>query len=122
MYGIAASGESVGYSISPQDGQRINFTFDKGEYASIRIPHTSGLGVLGINPMGTAIVGGYASSAVNYGFVYQNGALQTLQFPGSNTTAAVSINIHGEVVGYFEDSNSVTHGFTWTPPPDAGKK
>jgi probable HAF family extracellular repeat protein len=77
----------------------------------------------GVNPAGTALVGSYnPSSGATAGFLYQNNTLTTLQFPGSISTQAYGINASGEVVGYFQDANNVVHGFTWTPPADAGKK
>jgi probable HAF family extracellular repeat protein len=59
---------------------------------------------------------------VSAGFVYQNGELQTLQFPEAADTNALGINAAGEVVGSFIDSGNNYHGFTWTPPAAAGKK
>jgi probable HAF family extracellular repeat protein len=36
---------------------------------------------------------------------------QTIDFPGSISTAAESINSNGQIVGWYQDSNHVEHGF-----------
>jgi probable HAF family extracellular repeat protein len=56
------------------------------------------------------------------GFVLENQTLQPLVFPGSTYTIATGINYAGTVVGYFADSNSVEHGFLWTPPAGVATK
>jgi probable HAF family extracellular repeat protein len=119
--GISASGEVVGYYYTTTGP--FNFAFYNGKYRQIVIPNATSAAVEGINPAGTALVGGYRPSVgMGYGFVYQNSTLTTLQFPGSSYTTATGINGVGEVVGVFQNANGVQHGFTWTPPADAGKK
>jgi probable HAF family extracellular repeat protein len=51
---------------------------------------------------------------------------QTINPPGSTYTVAESINASGEIVGYYQDSNHVQHGFldnngvyTTIDPPDS---
>jgi probable HAF family extracellular repeat protein len=120
--GVSTSGKLVGNALSRHTGSYFNFSFAQGKYQKLVIPNASGAAVMGISPAGNALVGAYAlSSEITAGFVYQNKALQTLQFPGSNITVANGINNAGEVVGYFYDSNGNTHGFSWTPPAGAAK-
>jgi uncharacterized membrane protein len=114
--GVSAEGEIVGVVVN--DLITIsNFKFAHGRYRRIPIPDASGAYVLGTNPRGTALVGYYMpSSGITVGFLYQNKLLTTLQFPGSNETAANSINTNGEIAGSFADASGKWHGFTWTPP------
>jgi probable HAF family extracellular repeat protein len=117
MTGISESAEVVGYHHNSNDSL-TNFSFKQGKYNQIIVPIVQSAIVLGINPVGTALVGQYTPSAgVSLGFLwYRNQAVQTLQFPGSSSTIATGINRAGEVVGYFVDASNVTHGFTWTNP------
>lgn len=83
----------------------------------LHIANAPGAYVYGINPAGTAIVGSYSlSTDITAAYVYQNGELTTLQFPGSHTTTAFGINAGGKVVGVFADASGAGQGFTWTPP------
>jgi probable HAF family extracellular repeat protein len=122
VLGISASGALSGY-VNSHAGSYANFVFSRGDFQRITIANAPGATVAGINPAGTALVGIYQlSSGVYAGFSYQNRKLKTIQFPGSNATVAYSINADGIVVGYFIDSSSTYHGFTWTPPADSAKK
>jgi uncharacterized membrane protein len=120
--GITSSGELVGSS-TPPTGAVVDFSFNQGKYQ--KLPPPSGLrGVFltNINPAGTATVGYYQNTKTTItGFVYQNGSVQTLQFPGATFTYPFGINSGGVVVGQFFAADG-WHGFTWTPPADAGKK
>ena len=120
--GISASGVVVG-DFAPADGKKgFNFLFTKGSYSKLPIPNARGAVAIGVNPKGTEIVGWYVPSNSFIGYIFQNKVLTTLQFPASTETVATGVNAVGEVVGYFTDASNVTHGFTWTPPADAGKK
>ncbi len=122
VYGISGSGEVVGVAVS-YGGTFTNFSYSGGKYKQLTIPNAPGAQVSGINNAGTAVVGYYSpSSCPACSFVYQNQALQLLQFPGSIDTGAVGVNDAGEVVGSFEDASNNTHGFTWTPPAAASRK
>jgi probable HAF family extracellular repeat protein len=71
----------------------------------------------GINDLGQ-IVGYYADSSGQHGFLYGNGTWTTLNYPSGNATGAQGINDLGQIVGYY-DANSAAHGFlysngTWT--------
>jgi probable HAF family extracellular repeat protein len=80
------------------------------------IPGLQGAGAAAINDKGT-IVGTYPVSPSDaIGFVYHNGVVQQLAFPGSDVTYAQAINDSGQVAGLFYDSQGLPHGFLWTPP------
>ena len=97
------------------------FTWN-GTYKLLNIPSSISLQINGVNPAGTAIVGYHAPpTGGSQGFLFQNGILSHLQFPGSAYTKAFGINSSGVVVGFFVDASNATHGFTWTPPADAPK-
>jgi probable HAF family extracellular repeat protein len=101
-------------------GTTYNFALKNGVSKQLNIPASSAQ-VFGVNPGGTALVGIYYSG-MQFGFLYQNLVLQTLQFPGATDTWASAINSTGEVVGYFAVNNGAAHGFTWTPPAPIERK
>lgn len=120
--GISAVGEVVGY-YNNGSGQLLSFSFNRGKYQQLIIPHAPLAEVFGINPAGTALVGSYSpSSGVTAGFLYQNNVLTTLQFPGSKNTVARGVNADGEVVGTFYDASGNYHGFLWTPSAKGTKE
>lgn len=124
VFGITTSGEVVGFCQAKRHiRENVNFLFRPGKYELILKSIGGSPLAFGINGSGNAIVGEYAPSGTGEeGLLYQNGTAQPLQFPGARSTAATSINSDGEVAGYFLDSKSHYHGFTWTPPADSGKK
>jgi probable HAF family extracellular repeat protein len=120
-YAIDGSAEVFG--VAGNNRHSTTFVYRRGQYREISIPSLSTPVVQGTNRTGTALVGYYTSSSgQNAGFLYQNKTVTTLQFPGAIFTIASGINDAGEVVGTFEDTSLIEHGFTWTPPADTGKK
>ena len=120
VYGISDAGKVVGYAAFSRGIRK--FLFHNGEYKLLPIPDAPNAIPYGINRAGTVIVGEYQNpQGVQFGFVYQNNVVTTLQFPGSSVTTAFSINDAGQVVGWFNDSSG-THGFIWTPPADPVKE
>jgi probable HAF family extracellular repeat protein len=118
--GISATGKLVGYFT--ENFELVNFSFYRGQYKKLPI-HAHVAIVVGIDSTGSALVGSYSPSpGITAGFIYQNGRLTELQFPGSSATTAVGINSAGEVVGNFVDASSTYHGFLWTPAAHAAKK
>ena len=99
------------------------YLFSQGRLT--RITNPSSLEPWGINDTntiaGTRTIHQYTEYA---GFVKQGAARQSLTFPASTSTFALSVNNAGVVVGYFYDASgpSGVHGFMWTPPGDAVKK
>jgi probable HAF family extracellular repeat protein len=119
VQGVTDNGELV--VGNGQTGPTGYFTYSDGQYSQITLPTELYIYLFGVNPQGTAYVGFYQTNNNNpsagYGYVFQNQALTTLQFPGASSTAAEGINRWGEVVGRFTDSSNHTHAFTWTPTP-----
>jgi uncharacterized membrane protein len=123
VLGITNSGEVLGGAQTKSTNSKFfNFLYRNGMYKPILLAAAGEPVAYGINGAGTAIVGEYAPSGTGEGFLYQDGTMQPLQFPGATATLAYSINNVGEAAGYFYDSNSNLHGFTWTPPTEASKK
>jgi hypothetical protein len=120
VMGISDSNEYVG----PMNaGINTNFLFSQGKYHVLSLQDAPGATVTGIRPDGKAIVGYYYASNPGWGgFLYQNGTITAVQFPESTGTFPSSINVSGVVAGFFFDAEGNSHGFTWTPPADAGKK
>jgi len=115
--GINAAGALVGYA--EINNNYSNFSLRRSTYRTITIAGVNAPFVLGTNPAGSALVGYYQGVSGTTGFVYQNGVLQSLSFPGAIVTVATGMNTKGVVVGYFLDASVVSHGFLWTPPASA---
>jgi probable HAF family extracellular repeat protein len=120
LVGINGLGQALGDDQVGATG--TGFLYVGGKFQTIRVPaklYTA----FGLNDL-RAIVGQYRPSGQNasQGFVYQNGNLQEIAFPGSVSGLAFGINNSGMVSGGFADSAGNSHGFTWTPPADAAKK
>jgi probable HAF family extracellular repeat protein len=111
VWGISSSGSLAGVAYG-KNYSYFSFSLVKGQYRRVAIPNAPGAAVYGINQAGSAIVGSFSAGL---GFLYQGGVLQTLQFPGAGETVATGVNGAGEVVGYFQNADSIRHGFTWTP-------
>jgi uncharacterized membrane protein len=100
-----------------------NFLYSQEKYQPLHIaardPSTAG-----INDSGTIVGVYYPSNKYGYleGFVYEEGVLHPIVFPGAQQTYAYSVNDSGEAAGAFIDARGNGHGFTWTPPADAAKK
>lgn len=74
---------------------------------------------LAINPAG--LIAGYENDGydLNHGYLrLTNGTIITLDAPGAGFgfnqgTLAVDVNKAGQVIGWYVDSNNVSHGFLW---------
>jgi probable HAF family extracellular repeat protein len=122
-YAVSDTGKIVGVALDASTNDWFSFAYNRGKYEKLKLPNLLGGLVVGISPSGDALVGNYIdSSNKNVGFVYQNGNVTTVYFPGSNSTAPTGINDAGEVVGWFYDIDDNTHGFTWTPPAVAEQR
>ncbi len=67
----------------------------------------------GINDAGQ-IVGYYADTSGDHGFLYSGGTYATLDDPWpKGLTVATGINDAGQITGYYVDSNDTPHGFLY---------
>jgi len=91
-----------------------------GRYTKFDYPATGSTTTpQGINNLGQ-IVGGYCLTGFScsggpgpslHAFLLQNGIFTTLDFPGALGTQANAINDSGSVVGFYEDSSTMTHAY-----------
>lgn len=59
------------------------------------------------------IAGGFIGPDNNYhGFIFRNGKITQIDFPGGNNTQAYGVNDLGQVIGVYQDSNAAFHAFT----------
>ena len=112
--GISSSGQLVGVVSGSET--LTDFVLSNGKFRRLKVPNAPDAIASGISPDGSAIIGRYGlvNRGPEFGFIYQSGVVQTLQFPGSTYTVATGINNSGEVVGYFYDSKNLNHSFVWT--------
>jgi probable HAF family extracellular repeat protein len=118
---ISSHGEIVGwYGVNNTPfgylgggGLSSPFVYNKGSYKTIPIPGGYPGSASGVNNH-AQVVGSYNSSLScpagtnscalpSSGFLYQDGQLTTIDFPGAANTALSAINDHGEIVGGFEN-------------------
>jgi len=97
-----------------------------GSYKFITIPAPNSPYAVasGINNAGV-VTGYYLDSSSNYhGFVWENGAFQTIDYPGAVDTSLGQANNHGVAIGSYGDgttSHTVTYSVStgaWTTLPD----
>jgi uncharacterized membrane protein len=133
--GINDNGEVVGDYVFDTDHQKKNpdrhgfLRSSNGGFTRFDVPGTNvpGTNVTttigeGINNTGT-IVGAYAADNKSHGFVLNNGVVfTTVNVPDPRSgkaqeTEINSINTNGEIVGFYNDSKGVQHGFLGVPAP-----
>jgi probable HAF family extracellular repeat protein len=75
---------------------------------------------IGTQPFGIndAMVGAFSDSTGGHGFLDIAGSFTTIDVPGAGFTSAQGINDAGQIVGFFESSFAVDHGFLATPVPE----
>jgi hypothetical protein len=125
-FGINPAGDIVGVYRDPAIGQR-GFLLEKGVFASIEYPATSGgpavvyTDARGINPAGD-IVGMYRlvgeAPTVMHGYLRTKaGEFVNVDVPGRMGTVATGILPDGTIVGCSHDTNMTTtmHGFVRDP-------
>ena len=94
------------------------------KFVAIAVPNSSYAVASGINNAGL-VAGYYQDSSFNYhGFLWQNGAFQTLDYPGAVNTTLTGVNNLGMVIGYYGDG-ATNHtamysvsGAAWSALPD----
>ncbi len=111
-HGINDLGWIVGTYHNPTGNH--GFVLQRGVYTSLDVPEGSNTIGFGINVWGE-IVGRFdATNGMTAGFLYSNGRFTTLEppFPGVYFTIASSINLEGDVVGWYSDGQG-SHGFLY---------
>lgn len=123
VIGVTASGEFILSSVTSAN-KAVYYSYSDGSYSKISFPGNIDNGLIfGVNPQGTEFVGAYSPNIETAaGFVYQNGVLTTLQFPGSTDTNAEGVNRFGEVVGIYTDASGYQQGFSWKASSAEEKK
>lgn len=104
-------------SASNSNGSRYKFI-------TITTPASSYAVAAGINN-NEVVTGYYEDSSSNFhGFVWQNGVLETVDYPGAVDTVLNGLNNQGVAIGYYGDgmtNHTVTYSIakhTWTALPD----
>ena len=64
------------------------------------------------------VMGSVGAGVGGHGFLDTGGSFTQLDVPGGFGTQALGINDAGQIVGFFESSFSVDHGFLATPVPE----
>jgi probable HAF family extracellular repeat protein len=101
---------TLGFLLGGRHGaQAASFAF-----TPLDVPGAISTEARGINPRGQ-IVGIYADSTGEHGFLYDRGVFTTIEVPGASGTQAFGINPRGQIVGLYFDSTGGQHGFLATP-------
>ena len=117
-----AAGATHGFLATYTPGRRVGVSVQT--IATLAFP-TQGVTVtqaLGVNDAGE-VVGQYTdASGVTHGFIYKNGAYQSVDYAGATpdgqpatATTINGVNNTGEIVGFYVAANGNTIGFTATP-------
>jgi hypothetical protein len=132
--GINNSDETVGYYAPTPAGTPgdVAYSQEGGAFTDINhlLPTNFNSQAVGINSDSTPwIVGFYqpdAALATSFGFVDEDGTIQTIDPFGSTFTQALGVNDLGEIVGFYVDAAGDQHGyidnggvFTSFDPPDS---
>ena len=105
-------GQIVGQITDPNGGAH-GFMYNNGVLCQIDYPGASGTNIIGINNLGQ-MVGMFTTLTATLGLFYDRGTFGQLAFPGAgNLTIANAINDRAEIVGVFQDSSNVGHGFLY---------
>ena len=120
---INNNGDIVGHWADAK-GTLRGYVLRKGRFVSFEFPGATGtmINVGGISASGD-IVGPYtASDGKNYGFLYSRGSFTTIAVPDAKGTQARGMNNSNDIAGFFQDSNSIFHGFVGRASrPDPGR-
>ena len=95
------------------------------KFVTIGVAGSNSAWAWGINNAGL-VSGHYEdASSIVHGFVWQNGVLQTVDYPGAVYTYLHAVNNQGVAAGLYEDTSDTEHaviysvgGGTWTVLPD----
>ena len=114
--GINNAGVTVGYYVD-SGGLGDGYILKGKQVTNLDDPNAVAGGTIAIslNPDGTiSVVGTYVSGKTGYmvGFLYKGGSYTDIPGPaGAVQAEAFGINDSGAIVGFYQDSGSVQHGF-----------
>jgi uncharacterized membrane protein len=111
---INNAGVKVG-QYQDKKGVYHGYILDGTNLTTLDDPNGTNTAALGIEPNSASVVVGYYknSSTQQYrGFLYESGTFKDILGPkGAISSNADAINDQGWIVGYYEDSNGIYHGF-----------
>ena len=117
VIGINNNGDTAGFYVDSA-GATHGFTSSKGAYVTVDVPGATFNQLLSINNQGDQA--GYyqygpSSASIFVPFVHHaNGSFTLLPIANAQAT---SLNDHGLVGGFFNDSTGNSHGFLWQSGP-----
>jgi len=110
--GVNDSGEIVG-QYSDSSGAWHGYLQSGGTFTTIDVPFS---GATWTETEGIAntgdVVGYWLDATTSHGFLLSGGTYTSFDFPGAAFTIAYGSNKHGEITGFYGDTNGVYHGFT----------
>jgi probable HAF family extracellular repeat protein len=99
-------------STAPALSQR-GFVYNNGSFSDFLVPNSDSTQILDINNTGQ-MVGYYSASNEGHAFYFSNGAMQTLNVPGSGYTSVASgLNNLGQIVGSYSLTTSGFAGYLY---------
>jgi hypothetical protein len=122
LLGWNQGGTMVGYLSDPGELEAVGVIRRRdGTWEPFAVPGALATVIYAINEAGV-MVGTYRDAAGWHGFVWDRGALQTVDYPGAANTTISGINNRGELVGFTFTSGlpvagAAGLGFVATPSP-----
>jgi hypothetical protein len=108
---VNARGDVVGWR-----GDGASFTFSayllrRGRLTSIDIPGYTWTVASAINDRDEVILNGSANWTIMQSFIWRDGEMTEVQYPGAQRTAVYDIDDSGDLAGVYEDIEGHVHGF-----------
>jgi parallel beta-helix repeat protein len=122
-FGINNSGDITGHW-QDSAGTIRGYVLRKGRFVSFEFPGAKGT-MTNVGSISSAgdVVGPYtATDGKTYGFLYSRGTFTTIAVPGANLTNARGMNNSDDIVGFYQDSTNVIHGFVVRAPRPASSR
>jgi probable HAF family extracellular repeat protein len=113
VYGGSANGMVAGFYLDSSSNQ-FGYVKNGNSYSSISYPGPHGqIYVWGVNDSGDA-VGLSSCCRQGVSFLKKGSAYTTVSVAGSSYTEAQGLNDQDQVVGWYDNGDSVLHGFVWS--------
>lgn len=118
--GINDSDYTVGFYLNPS-GAAVPFDYDilSNQYTILNPPGMIGAEATGINGKNDIVGWGLTSKGIR-GFILKGGTYYEFWKTNAQRTYATGLNWSDQVVGYYIDSSSLSHGFLLTGPEKGG--